>query len=164
MFTCLFFNYVVIPGGSRNSSNNNCWFISGLFVGFLSSVIELLIGSFGYETVLEIDTSTTDNHGVINVIYYPRSAALTTAVVDGFLYDYNGFNFCLIAGLRAENNSESELGAEVSIPSDNCFEREEREREYNKVYQVQLVQYHIQHHNQHPQKKEVEYYYCCDLI
>ena len=187
-----------------------------LFVGLLSSVIGLILGLFGYKTVLVIDTNTTDNNGVINGIYYDGS---TAAVVDGFLYDYNGFNFCLRPGLIAPatnnnerkkrhdkgvsnthhptprptrtkeqevkycdccdlicnmsagleaiaavaSNNETELGTEVSIPIDNCFERGEREREYNKG--VSSTSRAISHPTSQPAKeREVEYCYCCDLI
>ena len=192
-------------------------------VGLLAGVIGLLFGLFRFKTVSATDTNTTDNNGLINGIYYPHSGGLTT-VVDGFLYDYNGFDFCLTAGLIAPvlastinnerkrkhnksvsntpypaprrtptkekevkydycdlicniiaeltapgsaiaavtNNNKMELGTEVPISIDNCFERGKRGREYNKG--VSRTPRAISNPTSRPapaKEREVEY---CDLI
>ena len=179
--------------------------IAGLFVGLVSSVIGLILGLFR--------NNTSNNNGVINGIYHPHSGGLTTAIADEFLYDCNGFNSCLKAGLRAPvlaathnnkrkkkydkgvlnttttkekevtyydccdlicstiagltaiaavtNKNETELDTEVHIPIDNFFQR--GEREHNKC--VSSTSCNITSNTTtHQQEREVEYYYCCDLI
>ena len=119
-----------------------------VFVRLLSSVIRLIEAIFRYEIVLAIVTITTDNNDVINEIYYQRSGGLTT-VVDGFLYDYNGFNFCLKDGLRAP----------VSVLA--ATNNNDRKKKYDKGVTSAP---RPEPRPTQTKAKRVNYYDCCDLI
>ena len=130
-----FFNYILIPGGTTGEEEREAeagvaaTTIVGLFVVLLSSVIGLIPGLFRYGTVFPVITNTTDNNGVINGTYYPRSSGLSTTVVDGFLDDYNGFYFGLRDGLRApvlattNNNERKKKYDGVSSTTSNTNKR-----------------------------------------
>ena len=84
-------------------------------------------------------------------------------VVDGCLYDYNGFNFCLAATNNNERKKKYDKGVS-NTPHAAPRLTSKREKEVKYYTCCDLICNIIGGLIAPAKERDVEYYYCCDLI